>query len=167
MSRLIRTISLAALVMLGVIPVHAWWGQNNGAGENPRGNSDTRGYGQRGYTAYGEDWKPWKDGMWKNWRAPWSHDGSRWGAGPWNSFGESFGDLMGEVEVDTNVRVKGKASGSGENGAKTWNYGYSNSYRGYQPPPAYRPAPYPYAPYGPYPYYQPPVMPYAPYPPQH
>ncbi len=168
MLKLIRIISFVGLAAAGVGPVHAWWDENSGDWKNYRENSDARGYGWRRHPVSGEGWKPWKDRMWQDWRAPWSHDGSRWGAGPWSSFGESFGDLMGEVEVDANVRVKGKTSGSGETEGEIWNYGYSNNYRGHPSPYPYGPVSYPYGPYtGPYPYYRPQAAPYAPYPPRH
>jgi hypothetical protein len=129
------------------------WGNNRNYGYNYGPRNYGYNYGPRNYGYnYGPNYGPWNNtprrsaperkvdsnidngsderksiwagnNPWKNWRAPWSDDDSRWGSGPWDSFGDSMNSFISEMEGDVDMNMKIRAENEGK--SKT-----SGRYRG-------------------------------------
>jgi len=137
-----------------------WGGNNNryyGPNYAPRGyygyNNSPRNYGYNNaprYYDYEEETSaeddpddrerksPFANNPWKKWRAPWSDDDSRWGSGPWDSFGGSMNDFISEMEGDVDMKMKIRAENEARSRSKArtdtryrgndWGFNNSNRY---------------------------------------
>jgi|GEM_PF-3368483 len=71
----------------------------------------------------------WANNPWKDWQAPWSDDGSRWGSGPWDSFGGAMNNFISEMEgdIDMNMKIRAENEGRSKTTSKYRGSAYGNN----------------------------------------